>query len=122
MAWRVESAPARSASTPIITAIRRGRSAATSNRAGAAKWAKRSWSITPRPRPSPPGSDGATFRLRLSEGAAGTRLRSADDAFFQNDIAVETSLAGGDDRKAAARPLIEGLALHTVQFESRAFV
>ena len=46
--WRARSRPARSASTPTTRATPPGRSAASSSPAGAARWARKSWSTTPR--------------------------------------------------------------------------
>jgi phenylacetaldehyde dehydrogenase len=48
---RAASRPARSGSTPIISAIRRCHSAATSSRAGAVRWVMRRSSSTPKSRP-----------------------------------------------------------------------
>ena len=48
---RARSGPARSGQHPQLRRRGFARSAATSSRAGAARWARRSWSTTPRPRP-----------------------------------------------------------------------
>ena len=51
--WPRSCAPARSGSTATTCSTPRCRSAATSSPAGAARWATRCWTTTPRSRPSP---------------------------------------------------------------------
>src|SRR5580704_8894785 len=52
---------------PTIMVTPRGPSVASSNPVGAAKWARKSWSTTPKPRRSQRGSDGRNFLSRFGD-------------------------------------------------------